>query len=321
MKRFVFLIVVVVGLSLAWTGFWFFVSDRITAEVQLLADADGITQPRLTCAQFSVTGFPFQFGPKCEGAEITSGDLTLALPEVHATALFYRPTHVQIFATGPARISDAFTGSAHEVRWDLMRASLRLNGSQLGRLSIISDNLVHADALFGDMVFASAGRAEIHLVDASADAGETSEGTSVDFFAKLENLDAAAYEIARGEVSLDGRLRGLPPLDLLGHPEVLRLWQMADGELTLRALEARAEGLEASASGQAALDEAGRLNATLSISSRGIVERFEGLDQDPMAAMFLGAPDASGTYAQSLSVRGGTVFVGILPIMALEPFF
>ncbi|WP_196260656.1 DUF2125 domain-containing protein [Pelagibacterium limicola] len=319
MKRFVVLILAVLALVALWAGGWHYVAAQITDEAERLASADGVTQPRIACGNFAVSGFPFHFSPICKNAEIAANDLTLSVTELSATALFYRPTHLQIFATSPARLTDAFTGSAHELRWDSLRASLRLDGDRLARLSMVGNSLVHVDALFGSTILGTADHAELHLVD--ADAGPETAGTALDIFARVEGAEHEGFEIEHGEVRLDARIIGLPPLDLLNHPDALRLWQMADGTLTLRGLEARAEGVELTATGEASLDATGRLNGALALASRGIVERVDGLSDDPVAALFIGTPDAEGTYSQTLSVRGGTVFVGILPVMGLDPFF
>jgi hypothetical protein len=321
MKRFLALIIAVLAAAALWTGFWFFVAGQISAEAEYLAQADGITAPRLDCEDFAVSGYPFHFSPICNGAQIVSGDLTLTIPQLSATALFYRPSHLQIFAAAPARLSDAFTGSAHEVSWSNLRASLRLDGSRIARFSLVGDGLIHADALFGSIVLESADSLELHLVDATPADAPATGGQTLDLFTRIKGVTAEGFEIAEGDATIDARLSGVPPLDLLAHPELLRLWQMADGALTLRQLDATAQGVEITASGEAALDDTGRLNAALELSSRGLVERFDGLVDDPVAALFIGQPDASGNYSQSLSVRGGTVFVGILPVMALQPVF
>lgn len=321
MKRFQILIIAVVALAALWGAGWFYVAGLIRDEAHNLALADGVTTPRLVCDSFEVSGFPFQFSPICTNAEINSADLTLTIPEVRATALFYRPTHLQIFAASPARLSDAFTGSAHEVAWENMRASLRIDGSRIARFSMIADDLVHADALFGSMEIGSAQRFELHLIDATDTSAPDTGGQTVDFFARLDGTTIEGIEIANGNATLDGRLTGVPPLDLLSHPEVLRLWQMADGTLTLRGLDASADGLNLHAEGEARLDDTGRVNATLTVSSNGLVERFPGLAQDPVAAMFLGTPDTEGAYSQNLTARAGTLFVGLLPIMALQQLF
>lgn len=321
MKRFQILLIAVLAVAALWGTGWFYVAGLIKDEAQYLAQADGVTAPRIECESFDVAGFPFQFAPICTNARVTSADLTLTIPEVRATALFYRPTHLQIFAASPARLSDAFTGSAHELAWENLRASLRLDGNRIARLSMISDNLVQSDALFGSMELGRAERLEIHLVDATESTAPETGGQTLDFFARLDGTTIEGFDITNGAASLDGRLTGVPAPDLLSHPKVLRLWQMADGVLTLRNLEAFADGLTLKAEGEARLDEEGRVNASLAVTSNGLVERFPGLAEDPVATMFLGTANIEGAYSQNLSVRGGTLYVGILPIMALQPLF
>lgn len=321
MKRFLVLIIAVLAIAAIWTAGWLYVAGLISDEAQRLAQADGVTQPRIVCEEFSVSGYPFHFSPICTGAEISSGDLTLTTPRVSATALFYRPAHLQIFVTSPARLSDAFTGSAHQLAWDNLRASLRLENNRLARFSAIGDNLVHTDALFGETTLGSADHFELHLVDATPPDTPSTGGAVLDIFARLDGVVAEGFEIVNGAATLDARLTGVPPLDLLGRSDVMRLWQTADGTLTLRNVTAQDQGTEISASGEAFLDGTGRVNGTLSVSSRGLVERFEGLAEDPVAALFLGTPAADGTYSQNISVRAGTVFIGILPVMGLDPLF
>src|SRR5690554_3658761 len=167
MKRFVIVIVVVLAVSALWAAGWMYVASRITAEAQALAQADGVTQPRLSCENFSVGGFPFSFSPHCANADIVSGDVTVSVPDIRATALFYRPTHFQIVATGPASISDAFTGAVTGLDWSNLHASVRLDGNRLARASLLADEIVYADMLLGEDVLATAQRGEFHLVDTS----------------------------------------------------------------------------------------------------------------------------------------------------------
>lgn len=321
MKRFIILIIAVFAVAGLWTGGWFYVASQIEAEVETLAQADGVSAPRLVCGQFAVTGFPFQFAPRCAQAQLQAGDIAIDIGEIHATALFYRPTHVQVFATGPARISDAFTGSVQQVDWSNLHASLRLEGGKLARLSVIADDLVHADALFGQAVIATAQRAEAHLVDATPAQAPETGGQVLDLFVRLDAVDSPGFEVAAGRLTVDGQVSGVPDPALWGHPELLRLWQLGDGTLTLRGLEGVAQGMMLSASGEAQLDDYGQINGRLSLASRGIIERLGDLKDDPLAAMFLGAPDAEGGYSQTISLRAGTVVIGILPVMTLDPLF
>lgn len=322
MKRFPILLIAIVAFVAVWTAGWFFLAGQVHERIAAYAETDGVAVPRLTCSDLAVGGFPFKFSPHCTDPVIVSGDYTLSLSGLRGTALFYRPNHIQMFADGPARIVDAFTGSEQEITWTGLRASLRLDDAEIERLSIVGDDLVIADALFGEVVYASLGHAEFHLVDVSNDGGEAGDlGNVLDMYAAVQEAESAAFEIANGSAGVDARLAGLPPMALWGHPDVLRIWAGNGGAVTLREASATADGLMIEASGQASLTEAGTLDARLELASQGIVERIEGIEDDPRAALLTGTPDEEGVYRQKISVRGGAVFVGLIPVMSLAPVF
>jgi len=320
MKRFIALAVFVVAIAVIWTGGWFYVAGRVEAEIALLETADGYTQPRLTCGGLSVGGFPFQFHPRCDDARITSGDLDIALPRIDATALFYRPTHIQLFAEGPATITDAFYGTTQEVSWQNLRGSIRLEGDRIGRVSLAGTQLAYADALLGTTVVATADALELHLVDAP-NAETPAAGDALDVYVSAENATAPALDLAQGEVVIDGRITGLPPLSLLTSPYALSLWQANGGALTLRTLEATASDLALDASGEARLDEQGRVNGTLALASRGLAERLRAFIEPELAEVFLGAVNEEGYNTQRITINEGVVQVGIIPVQTIPPLF
>lgn len=317
MKRFIIAIAAVLVVSAAWMGGWFYIAGLIRSEITLLAQADGVNQPRLTCGRLGVRGAPFTFAPYCENALIVASDTTIDVAALSGTALFYRPTHIQLFATGPARMEDAFTGAAQEVNWSNLHASVRLDSGILGRFSLIADDIVYSDVLMGTTEIASATRGEIHLVNA----GAGSEGLVYDFYGLAEGIDSQAFEIAQGRIVLDGQVTGLPDPALWGDPYVLAYWQAGDGELTLREITASAENLAFAASGAARLSEAGMLEGALDIESRGLTDRVAALADPSVAQIFLGSPDDSGVSRQRLRVDNGNVVVGILPVFAVPPLF
>lgn len=321
MKRFVIVIGAIGVVCAIWFGGWLFVADRIEGEIAALAANDGVTEPRLDCESLEVRGFPYRFAPRCEGPVITVGDLDIELAMVQGTALFYRPSHIQIFADGPARLTDAFSGASQELRWDDVHASLRFTDGRIARFSAIAENLVYADMLVGEDILGTAGGAELHLIDASAPDAVETEGAVLDLFARIEDLTIPAEEISNGVAILDARLTGVPEMALWGHPDLLRIWQMADGGLEVRELDASAEGLSVSGAGAVMLTETGRLSGRASLSSTGLVERFGELADDPVAAMLIGQPDADGAYSQTVSLRNGVVTVGIIPVMTIDPLF
>jgi hypothetical protein len=322
MKRFVIMIVAILAVSVLWMAGWFYIAGQVRAEIAALSQADGITEPRLTCETLDVGGAPFSFSPHCTGARIISGDITVDLADIRGTALFYRPFHIQIFATGPARVTDAFTAATQEVRWSNLHASLRLDGNAIERFSAVADDLIYADMLMGEQIIGTSGHAELHLLDATSPDAPAGSGRIYDAYTVFENVTSDPYDIANGRMALDAQLTGLPDPALWSDPQALAFWQALGGQLTLRTLQASADGLSLDAEGQASLSEAGLVNANLEVASQGVADRIEALVGDPsVAQIILGSPGEDGTSRQNLSVTDGTVTVGILPVAALPPLF
>ncbi|MCD7061290.1 DUF2125 domain-containing protein [Pelagibacterium xiamenense] len=321
MKRFVILLVAILAVVGLWTGGWFYVAGQVRANIAAYAEADGVATPRITCAMLDVGGFPFKFSPHCAEPEIVSGDYTIRLADLAGTALFYRPNHLQIFANGPAQIVDAFTGSEQQVSWSSLRASLRLEGGELERLSVVADDIVYADALFGDATYAEATHAEFHVLDAVVDDEASMPGNVVDLYLMLEGVNSVPLGIADGTGDIDARLTGMPPMALWGHPDFLRIWAGNGGVAMLRDLSLDADTVMVNATGEARVSETGLIEASLELASEGVIERIDALQADPRAPLLTGAPDDEGIYRQNISVRGGTVFVGLIPVMGLAPIF
>lgn len=322
MKRFVIVIILILVVVALWVAGWFYIAGQVRAEIVRLAEADGVTQPRLVCEELSVGGLPFSFAPHCRGAHIVSGDLSIDLASLDGVALFYQPFHIQIFATGPAQISNAFSGASQELRWSNLHASLRLKGGAIERFSVVADDLVYADTLIGETVIGTSGHAEAHLIDATPPDAPPGSGQIYDAYAIFENVKSDPYAITNGRATLDARLTGLPDPALWGDPQVLGFWQALGGRLTLRGLEVDADGFSLSAEGQASLSQMGLVNANLEISSRGLAARVADLVGDPsLAQIVLGSPGEDGVSHQSLTITDGTVTVGILPVAVLPPLF
>ncbi|MDB5622122.1 MAG: hypothetical protein JWR39_685, partial [Devosia sp.] len=164
-KRIIIVILVVVTLVVVWTAAWFVVAGQVRGQVAALAQADGITTPRLTCEHLDVTGFPFRFDVDCSPAHITSADVTAIVAGLRASVLVYRPTHLLASALGPVSISDAFTGSRNSLTWSGLEASLRLDDWRISRFSVSAHDLAWTDTLLGETPIANAGLVELHLLD------------------------------------------------------------------------------------------------------------------------------------------------------------
>src|SRR5690606_13715664 len=110
-KRIIILGSVVLAVVALWSVAWVVLADIVKTNIELLADADGVTTPRITCETLHVGGYPFRFDADCVAAQIVSGDVTVEVPGIRASILVYAPTHVLASAQGPLQLSDNFTGT------------------------------------------------------------------------------------------------------------------------------------------------------------------------------------------------------------------
>jgi hypothetical protein len=322
MNRFAYLIIAVVAVVVLWTGGWFFLSTQVRGTVESLAANDGETAPRVTCERLDIGGFPFRFDVDCAGAQIVSGDLTVAVPEIGVSALVYRPTHLIGAARGPATLTDAFTGARNSVSWSALDASLRLADWRIERFSLVGRDLSWTDTLFGEALIASSSEGEAHLIDIPERLDAAAGRAALAGYVRLAELNAPAFAVAGGASELEMELTGLPSdLRLLGAPDALRQWQQAGGQLRIVSLNATAGEDYLTADGEVFLNDAGQAEGQVRIASHGVVERIEGLFPEPYRGLILGQPAADGSYSNTINLRGGVIASGMMPAGIIPPLF
>src|SRR6218665_2178959 len=174
MKRFVWLLIVVILLAGLWSGGWLFAAGEVRSQVAQLAANDGETAPKLTCDSFEITGFPFRFDLTCTGATLVVADITASVGGVKSSMLVYNPTHVVVSALAPIEVKDAFTGSQSRLAFTGLQGSLHLTaadllkgfsgeGWRIARASLVGDGLDWDDTIAAELPLFSASHAEIQL--------------------------------------------------------------------------------------------------------------------------------------------------------------
>lgn len=333
MNRFIWLGLVVLIVAGLWTGGWFFAAGQARSTVEGLAAADGETSPKLTCGRLDITGFPFRFDLTCDDATLTDGDLTATVAGLRGALLVYNPTHVLISAQAPLSIADAFTGSRSRVDFTAAEASIRLQsadlwtglqgaGWRLARASLVADGLQWIDTLTGETLIASAVHLEAHLFDIP-EQHEPEKGLSaLAAYARMDDVDAPGFDIAQGEASLEAELTGLPDdLRAFGSGDILQRWRDAGGQLKLAGLQGNSGEEFFKSAGTLGLDSGARVEGRLQLTSKGVVERTGTLVPEDWKGLVLGAQAADGSYSQTLNLRGGFVFAGLMPVGQLAPLF
>jgi hypothetical protein len=315
-RRIIILGTVVLVVLVAWTAGWFFVAGQVREQVAALASADGITTPRLTCANLDVGGYPFRLDVTCTGATLVSADTTGSLNELRASVQVDNPFHVQFFAHAPLELADAFTGARSRVDWQSLTGSARLTDWRIARISVIAEQPAWTDTLVGETPIANAAHAEFHLIDIPEQLDRTNHTAAVAAFSTVEGLIAPALGIEQGQGTLEADISGLPEdvRAFAADPEPLRSWQARGGELELVGLKGSDADQSLDVSGTVALDAAGTPEGQLTITSKGIVDQLGPLVPDQLKPLVIGTPAADGTTTQVLTMKAGVILSGIMPV-------
>ncbi len=305
-----------------WAVAWFVIAGMIRQNVEVMAANDGVTAPRLVCSRIDIGGFPFRFDLGCSEAEITSGDLTVALPLVEATARVYAPTHLIARATGPATLADSFTGARNEIGWDSLDASIRLDNWRIARASLVGANLAWADTLLTPTELARAEALELHLMDMPEAHDPERRLASLAAYGRAGGLDAPSLAVSEGAAELQLELTGLPD-DIRNWGDPLLLQTLANNGAQLRVVSVTANDVssELTASGDLALDQSGLVNGRIDIVSNGVAERIGPMIEEPWRTLVLGVPGADGRHTNQINFAGGVVSSGLVPITAIPPLF
>jgi hypothetical protein len=320
MKKIIALGVVIFVLAAGYTVAWFWAAAQASAYVKTLETADGTSMPRVVCQSLGIGGFPFGFDATCTNATIESGDVTVTVSGIKASAEVYRPTHVLVFAQSPATIDDAFTGSRSRLDFASAQASVRLDGWRLGRASLVVTEPVWNDAVLDDRLIAKASKIEAHVRDVPAkhDAGKGL--ATLEQYVLVEGLDAPGFEIGGGKSTFEAEISNLPDdIRTYGDADLLKRWQSAGGKYAIVGFKGDDATSSFDATGTLGLDTGGRLEGQLKLHSRGVVERLGPVIPEQYRGWIVGTPADDGSYSQVLNIAAGVVFSGLVPTGIIPP--
>ena len=315
MNRFVALGSVVVAIVALWCGGWFLGAGWLRGEIAKRAEA----APSVACDALGIAGFPFRYDITCTGARVTDADITVSVGEMRASLLVYNPTFVELFARGPANLTDAFTGASYRLDWQNLQASVRLDWTALNRASLVADGLVLSDTVLDTNELARATHLELHAL--GAEGAVAPERRNLRLFARLDNAVAPQLtDPVLAEIS--ARLTEWPKdVRLWGAQDVLPYWANGGGALAIEKAELTTGDLSAALEGTLAPDESGRINGSLSLTSRGLGPLLKEHMAAPLAGALLGPEDPDGVTHQTLAISNSILRAGFVPLLEFPPLF
>jgi len=320
MSRFVVLLITITAIAgILWVGAWFTAASVIKSKAGQFMQASLATPYEVQCESFAVGGFPLRFDATCDNLVIYGNDITLSLPEIKLTVLVYRPTLALFSATGPAQITDAFSGSRRQIRWDNLRVSVRTNGWALAGLFVEADNLELIDNIVGEKLIARVGRFKARLLDDAKNYNKPGALAQLAAFMRADKVTLGEFDLA------DANLRLTASIDAI--PDDFRRWSPAtiagnwfSGKtgidlLTFSGNDARSEF---ELSGRLSATEQGRLSGNFGLDTQNIAERLQPVIDATMLQVLFGFPAKDGSRYQSYTLRYGVLLAGNLPILTFD---
>lgn len=320
MNRFVSLMVFIVILVLGWTSAWFYAASRLTNEANTYFASISTLLQRFECETFNVEGFPFRFDVTCSNAKLFDFDLEVSIHELQASVLVYKPTHVLVFAQGPAQITDTFTGSKREVTWDSLSLSLRTNGWALARFSLETQNLQLFDTIINKTLVGSINHAQFHLVEDAQFYDADTHATQISAFAKIEGATMPEFEINDAKIILEASLATMPDdLRLWSPATISKNWFESQTGLNISKLEGSDERSNFSINGNMTATAQSMPNGNFDFFTQNLAQRFEPFVDSTAIQVVFGSQSQDLSRYQSYSLVHGVVLAGNLPIFTLAP--
>lgn len=330
MKKIIALFVVVILVVAAWSGGWFWAAGEIKSQIAALATTDGETEPKVTCGTTNVSGFPFRFDIECASATILQQDVTVTVAGIRASVLAYHPTQVVFSTLAPVTVADAFSGASYRIDYKGNEGSARLHtddvwkgltgeGWRIGRISIVADGINWVDTIVGDTPVLSADHAEIQIIDMPELHDVAGRTAALAGYATLQNATAPAYGIAGGEASLEAELTKLPD-DIRDYGDtLLSFWEQQQGELKLVSFKGTNGDDYVESTGALKLAAGSRLDGNITLKSKGLIESLGTSVPEDLKPLIVGQQAADGSYSQTLNIKAGVVFVGLMPVAMIPP--
>lgn len=254
-----------------WSVGWFWLRGRAATEIEGWMAREAAAGRTWTCADRSLTGYPFRIELRCNAVTLERSDGRFRLGPSTAVAQVYQPRLVLFESAGPFHVEQgALTGDA---AWSKLQGSVHGASEGFTRASLVVDspNVTVAGADPGPIAV-SGQHLEMH---ARPTPGRFEAEGAVDVSLRLAQaavpqLDAFTGNPAPADLSLDATLTQATILRTGPVPRELERWRQAGGTLDLTALALAKGAQRVQAKGTLALDDAHRPVGQLDLRAAGV---------------------------------------------------
>jgi len=335
-RPYIVITAVVALLALGWTGYWFWIRDRLIAGIEQWQEARRAEGIDVVDAGRSIGGFPMRLEIVVEQPRIArAGMWAWSATRLRVFVQPWNLSHVIVDIGREQTIEWTEAGAARSARLVAERALASTHLSREGQLRSAALDLAAprlTDNVFGEI---SAKRAQLHL---RANHGETTDRPANSYGLAFQFEDARLPPAADTPLGLDIAALKLvltlpPPLPPIDRAD-LDAWRDAGGIINVDRLEVTWGPLDGTANGSIGLDRAMRplfsfgtevrgFNATIDAyanAGRLKPNQATGLK---LALTALAKPDAKGRPTAQIPIAGqdGRLYVGPLGVANLPPLF
>jgi hypothetical protein len=141
-RRFLWLTIFIVVLFGGYSAGWFYVADRVKAEVVARLATMNRGEVSVECDNPQVGGFPFRIGVSCDRLAYADGArrIEASAGSFRSLAQVYQPNRALAELDGPLHVSAPGLG-AIRLDWDRLRASVRIARPLPERVSVEAEGL------------------------------------------------------------------------------------------------------------------------------------------------------------------------------------
>ncbi len=263
--------VLLAALVLAWTTAWFYIRGKVESEMDGWLAREAQAGRQWTCADRSITGFPFRLELRCAAVRFARSDGRFTLGPITAVVQVYDPRHAVLEAAGPFHVEQGdLTG---DVTWTSLEASFHAAANGFTRVSLVVDGpkgTVLAPEP-GTIDFA-AGHLELH---ARPTPGRFESDGAVDVSLRLAKaavprLDALVGSSDPADVDLDTTIEQAAVLRTGTIARELEKWRQAEGRLDVTRLSIAKGERRLQAKGEVGLDAEHRPEGRFDLRAVGL---------------------------------------------------
>lgn len=258
-------------LVVAWSAAWFFIRGRAESEMDAWLAREAQAGRQWTCADRSITGFPFRLELRCASVRFARSDGGFTLGPITVVVQIYDPRHVLLEAAGPFHAEQGdLTG---DVSWTALEASFHAASDGFSRASLVVDGpkgtVRSPDP--GTVDFA-ARHLELH---ARPTPGRFASDGAVDVSLRLAKAVVPRLDVLSGsadpaDIDLDATVEQAAVLRTGTVARELETWRQAKGRLDVTRLSVAKGERRLQASGSVGLDAAHRPEGRFDVRTAGL---------------------------------------------------